>query len=159
MTVAPLRFCGVRARPVVKLAVIGTLVQQTTFYTILGHMPTIGGPPSTQGEKSPTNAEHGAEAVRATISWQLLRLPALLRYSLAWDQGTELASHARPSIDTGTAIYLANPNSPWRCSSIENTNGLLRQYFPKGTELARWHREDLDTVDLALSGRPPKTVN
>ena len=83
---------------------------------------------------------------------------ALLRAKGAWDQGAEMAQHAKLRIDTGLPVYFCDPQSPWRRATNENTNGLLRQYFPKGTDLARHSTEDLAAVAATLNGRPRKTL-
>ncbi len=138
---------------------IGTLVERTTRFTMLLHLPPMEGHDGAPRVKNgPPLAGHGAEAVRDAIARQITTLPNQLRRSLTWDQGAEMAQHATLRIDTGLAIYFANPHSPWQRGSNENTNGLLRQYFPKGTDLARWDRDDLDAVALALNTRPRKTL-
>ena len=100
----------------------------------------------------------GAEAVRDAIAATITTLPDQLRRTLTWDRGKEMAKHAQMEIDTGIQIFFADPHSPWQRGSNENTNGLLRQYFPKGTDLALWSRDELDAVAAALNGRPRKTL-
>lgn len=138
---------------------IGTLVERTTRYTMLLHLPPMEGHGQAPRERNgPPLAGHGAAAVRDAIAETFAALPEQLRRSLTWDQGTEMADHARLRIDTGLAVYFCNPHSPWQRGTNENTNGLLRQYFPKGTDLARHRRDDLDAVALALNNRPRKTL-
>src|SRR5262249_14674065 len=96
------------------------------------------------------------EAVRDEIARVIGTLPEQLRRSLTWDQGTEMAQHAQLRIDTGLAIYFCDPHSPWQRGTNENTNGLLRQYFPKGTDLHRHRRESRASVALALHTGPRK---
>ena len=117
---------------------IGTLVERTTRFTMLLHLPPMDGHGSQARIKNgPATAGHGAEAVRDAIADAIGTLPEQLRRSLTWDQGAEMAQHAQLRIDTGVAIYFCDPHSPWQRGTNENTNGLLRQYFPKGTDLAR----------------------
>ena len=138
---------------------IGTLVERSTRFTMLLHLPRMEGFGLTPPEKNgPPLAGHGAEAVRRAIVAQLGTLPDLLRRSLTWDQGAEMAQHVQLTIDSGIAVYFADPHSPWQRATNENTNGLLRQYFPKGTDLARWTVRDLDAVAATLNARPRKTL-
>jgi IS30 family transposase len=103
-------------------------------------------------------AGHGAEAVRDAIAQSITTLPEQLRRSLTWDRGAELAQHAQLRIDTGLAVYFCDPHSPWERGTNENTNGLLRQYFPKGTDLSKHSADDLAAVAASLNGRPRKTL-
>src|SRR5471030_1546982 len=135
---------------------IGTLVERSSRFTMLLHLPPMAG----QGPRvhnGPALAGHGAEAVRDAIATAIVTLPEQLRRSLTWDQGAEMAQHAQLRIQTGLPIYFCDPRSPWQRGSNENTNGLLRQYFPKGTDLARHSSEELEAVAIALNGRPRKT--
>jgi IS30 family transposase len=138
---------------------IGTLVERTTRFTLLLHLPRMDGHGAGPRIKNgPALAGHGAEAVRDAIADAISTLPDQLRRSLTWDQGAEMAQHAQLRIDAGLAIFFCDPHSPWQRGTNENTNGLLRQYFPKGTDLARHSRDDLDAVALALNTRPRKTL-
>jgi IS30 family transposase len=138
---------------------IGTLVERTTRFTMLLHLPRMDGHGDQPRIKNgPALAGHGAQAVRDAIATSILTLPEQLRRSLTWDQGAELAQHAQLRIDTGLAIYFCDPHSPWQRATNENTNGLLRQYFPKGTDLSKHTRSDLDAVAAALNSRPRKTL-
>ena len=138
---------------------IGTLVERTTRFTMLLHLPRMDSHGVGPREKNgPALAGHGAEAVRDEIARVIATLPEQLRRSLTWDQGAEMAQHAQLRVDIGLEIYFCDPHSPWQRGTNENTNGLLRQYFPKGTDLSRHQREDLDAVALALNTRPRKTL-
>jgi IS30 family transposase len=138
---------------------IGTLVERTTRFTMLLHLPRMDGYGTEPRVKNgPALAGHGAEAVRDAIAATITTLPGQLRRSLTWDRGKEMAQHAQLKIDTGVQIYFADPHSPWQRGTNENTNGLLRQYFPKGTDLARWNPSELDAVAATLNGRPRKTL-
>jgi IS30 family transposase len=138
---------------------IGTLVERSTRFTMLLHLPRMEGHgEGTRTKNGPALAGHGAEAVRDAIAAQIVTLPEQFRRSLTWDQGAEMAQHVQLRIDTGLAIYFCDPQSPWQRGTNENTNGLLRQYFPKGTDLARHTRDDLDAVAFALNTRPRKTL-
>ena len=137
---------------------IGTLVERTTRFTILLHLPRMQGHGQPRADNSPALAGHGAQAVRDAIASKITTLPEQLRCSLTWDQGAEMAQHAQLRIDTGLAIYFCDPHSPWQRATNENTNGLLRQYFPKGTDLSKHTATELDAVAAALNGRPRKTL-
>ena len=116
---------------------IGTLVERTTRFTMLLHLPRMEGHGTVPRVKNgPALAGHGAEAVRDAITRTITTLPAQLRRSLTWDQGAEMARHADLRIATGLPVYFCEPHSPWQRGTNENTNGLLRQYFPKGTDLS-----------------------
>lgn len=132
---------------------------------MLLHLPAMPGHSAGARVKNgPVLAGHGAKAVRDAIAAKITTLPETLRRSLIWDQGAELSQHAQLRIDTALAIYFCDPRSPWRRGTNENTNGLLRQYFPKGTDIGRYAEHELDagattlnsTADLIkhLTGRP-----
>ena len=136
---------------------IGTLVERSSRFTMLLYLPPMTG----QGPRvhnGPALAGHGAEAVRDAIATAIVTLPEQLRRSLTWDQGAEMAQHAQLRVQTGLPVYFCDPQSPWQRGSNENTNGLLRQYFPRGTDLARHDAEDLAAVAAALNSRPRKTL-
>ena len=138
---------------------IGTLVERTTRFTMLLHLPPMEGHGTGVREKNgPALAGHGAEAVRDAIAREITTLPKQVRRSLTWDQGAEMAQHARLRVDTGLQVYFCDPHSPWQRGTNENTNGLLRQYFPKGTDLGAHGADDLAAVAGALNGRPRKTL-
>jgi len=138
---------------------IGTLVERTTRFTILLHLPRIAGHnQEVHMKKGSALAGHGAEAVRDAITRAIFTLPEQLRRSLTWDQGAELAQHARLKIDAGIQVYFCDPHSPWQRGTNENTNGLLRQYFPKGTDLNAHNVDELEAVAHALNTRPRKTL-
>jgi IS30 family transposase len=137
---------------------IGTLVERSTRFTMLLHLPRMEGHGQVRVHNGPALAGHGAQAVRDAIASSITALPEQLRRSLTWDQGAEMAQHAQLRIDTGLAIYFCDPRSPWQRGTNENTNGLLRQYFPKGTDLSTHTPTDLDAVAAALNSRPRKTL-
>jgi IS30 family transposase len=138
---------------------IGTLVERTSRFTMLLHLPRMAGYGLEPRVKNgPALAGYGAEAMRDALTATIGTLPEQLRQSLTWDRGKDLAQHAQLTIDTGLQVYFADPHSPWQRGTNENTNGLLRQYFPKGTDLSRWSSGDLDAVAAALNGRPRKTL-
>ena len=120
---------------------IGTLVERTTRYVMLLKLP-----------------DNTAAAVRSAMSAKILTLPAELRRSVTWDRGKEMSQHLRFTIDTGVQVYFCDPNSPWQRGTNENTNGLLRQYFPKGTDLSAFTEGQLDTVAQELNERPRQTL-
>jgi IS30 family transposase len=101
---------------------------------------------------------HTAEAVRDAMITTITTLPEQLRRSVTWDQGREMARHAEITLATGLDIYFCDPHSPWQRGSNENTNGLLRQYFPKGSDLSQHNAEHLTAVAAELNGRPRKTL-
>jgi len=122
---------------------IATLVERQTRFAMLVELP--------QGRN--------AESVRVALTESIQRLPEALRRTLTWDQGKEMAEHARFTIDSNVRVYFCDPSSPWQRGTSENTNGLLRQYFPKGDDLARYDQAHLDQVADELNGRPRQTLN
>ena len=139
---------------------IGTLVERTTRFTMLLHLPSmVGHGCGLRAKNGPALAGHGAEAVRDAIAREITTLPEQLRQSLTWDQGAEMAQHAQLRVETGLAVYFCDPRSPWQRGTNENTSGLLRQYFPKGTDLGLHSAADLAAVASALNGRPRKTLD
>jgi len=138
---------------------IGTLVERSSRSTILVYLPRLEG----WGEKpavknGPALGGYGAAAMNAALTASMTKLPEQLRKTLTWDRGKELSGHAQLTLDTGTKVFFADPHSPWQRPTNENTNGLLRQYFPKGTDLSRWSSEDLEAVALAINNRPRKIL-
>jgi len=136
---------------------IGTLVERSSRFTMLLHLPLIeGDSPAAKSRAARTGA--GAGAVRHAIAETITTLPEQLRRSLTWDQGIEMAQHVQLRLDSGLQIYFCDPRSPWQRATNENTNGLLRQYFPRGTDLARHSAEELAAVAATLNGRPRKAL-
>jgi transposase, IS30 family len=123
-------------------SLIGTLVERQTRFVILAHLGT----------------DASTENVTAGIAEQILRLPQQPRRSLTWDQGREMARHREFTVATAVRVYLCDPHSPWQRGSNENTNGLLRQYFPKGMDLAARDQATLDRVAAELNRRPRQTL-
>jgi len=121
---------------------IGTLVERSTRFVMLLHLPD----------------DHRAETVRDAIVDKITTLPLALRRSLTWDQGVELARHTEITIAADLPVYFCDPHSPWQRGTNENTNGLLRQYFPKSADLAAYSADHLDAVAAQLNGRPRKTL-
>ena len=139
---------------------IGTLVERTTRFTMLLHLPRMAEHGvAARLKNGPALAGHGAEAVRDSIAQTITSLPEQLRRSLTWDQGAEMSQHARLKIDTGLDVYFCDPHSPWQRGTNENTNGLLRQYFPKGTDLSAHGPDEIAAVAASLNARPRKTLN
>jgi IS30 family transposase len=122
---------------------IGTLVERATRFVMLLHLPE----------------RHGALEVEHAMAEAMSRLPSFLRKTLTWDRGSEMANHARIAEATGLAIYFCDPHSPWQRGTNENTNGLLRQYFPKGSDLSIYPADYLDYVAMQLNNRPRKTLD
>src|ERR1700743_1447185 len=138
---------------------IGTLVERTTRFTMLLHLPRLAGyGEGPRADTGPALSGHGAEAVRDAITRTIVTLPEELRRSLTWDQGTEMAQHSRLKIDAGIQVYFCDPRSPWQRGTNENTNGLLRQYFQKGTDLSIYSADEISAVAAALNARPRKTL-
>lgn len=135
-----------------------TLVKRTTRYTMLLHLLAWTAWTNPASRMVPRVAGHGAEAVRHAIVAKIAALPADLRASLGLDQGSELSQHAQLRTDTGLQVFFCNPHSPWQRGTNENTNRLLRQYFPKGTDLCRYSQAKLDAVTRTLNDRPHKTL-
>ncbi|HKC27686.1 MAG TPA: IS30 family transposase, partial [Jatrophihabitans sp.] len=121
---------------------IGTLVERMTRFVLLLHLPE----------------RHGALEIEQAMATAMSRLPAVLRKSLTWDQGIEMANHVKIAQATGLQIYFCDPHSPWQRGSNENTNGLLRQYFPKSSDLSIYPADYLDYVAVQLNNRPRKTL-
>jgi IS30 family transposase len=121
---------------------IGTLVERKSRFVVLVELP--------DGRTAPV--------VRRALAKQMATLPEQLRHTLTWDQGKEMAEHLRFTVDTGIPVYFCDPRSPWQRGTSENTNGLLRQYLPKGTDLSRKTQADLDLVARELNGRPRETL-
>jgi IS30 family transposase len=109
-------------------------------------------------KNGPPLAGHGAKAVREAITRTIVSLPGELKRSLTWDQGAEMAEHARLKIDAGLDVYFCDPHSPWQRPTNENTNGLLRQYFPKGTDLSVHQAEEIAAIAATLNRRPRKAL-
>jgi IS30 family transposase len=137
---------------------IGTLVERSSRFTMLLHLPPMHGRHGPRVKDGSALTGHGAEAVRDAIIAAMTTLPDELRRSLTWDQGAEMAHHAQLRIDSGLEVYFCDPQSPWQRGSSENTNGLLRQCFPNGTDLARHSSGDVAAVAAVLNSRPRKTL-
>ncbi|WP_181642322.1 IS30 family transposase [Nocardioides massiliensis] len=138
---------------------IGTVVERTTRFTMLIHLPREEGYRHKQTPKNgPALAGYGAITMKNALANTMSTLPAQLARSLTWDRGKEMSAHAQFKVETGIPVFFADPQSPWQRGTNENTNGLLRQYFPKGTDLSRWSAEEIEAVAHALNTRPRKTL-
>ncbi|MFF0495653.1 IS30 family transposase [Nocardia aobensis] len=138
---------------------IGTVVDRTTRYTVLVHLPRERGwGKSAPVKNGPALSGYGALSMNKALAAALSKVPAQMLRSLTWDRGKELSAHVALTSKTGIPVFFADPNSPWQRGTNENTNGLLRQYFPKGTDLSRWTARDLAAVAHALNTRPRKVL-
>ena len=138
---------------------IGTLVERTTRFTMLIHLPREEGYRHKHTIKNgPALAGYSAITMKNALAATITTLPEQLRRSLTWDRGKEMSAHAQFKVETGIPVYFADPQSPWQRGTNENTNGLLRQYFPKGTDLSRWSAEEIEAVAATLNDRPRKTL-
>jgi IS30 family transposase len=121
---------------------VGTLVERSTRFVLLLHLPE----------------DHGALSVETAMRKAIKKLPDELARSISWDQGNEMANHVDFTVATGIPVYFCDPHSPWQRGSNENTNGLLRQYMPKSTDLSQHSAADLIRIQRSLNGRPRKTL-
>ena len=138
---------------------IGTVVERSSRSTLLIHLPRLEGWGETSPVKNgPALGGYGAEAMNAALTTAITTLPEQLRKTLTWDRGKEMSAHAHFALETGTKVFFADPHSPWQRPTNENTNGVLRQYFPKGTDLSRWSAADLEAIALAVNNRPRKVL-
>lgn len=143
-----------------KRSAIGTVVDRTTRFTLLVHVPREDGYGTIPRTKNgPALAGHGAITMKNALTTSMASLPDQLIRSLTWDRGKELSAHAAFTVETGIPAFFADPRSPWQRGTKENTNGLLRQYFPKGTDLSRWTSYDLEAVAAELNSRPRKILD
>jgi len=138
---------------------IGTVVERKTRFTMLVHLPREEGYRHKETPKNgPALAGYGAITMKNALADTMSSLPSALAKSLTWDRGKEMSAHAQFKVETGIPVFFADPQSPWQRGTNENTNGLLRQYFPKGTDLSRWSAEEIEAVAHALNTRPRKTL-
>ena len=138
---------------------IGTVVERTSRYTLLVHLPRLEGYGIEAPAKNrPALGGYGAIAMKDALQATMGSMPAGLLRSLTWDRGKELSAHSQFTIDTGIKVFFADPHSPWQRATNENTNGLLRQYFSKGTDLSRWSRDDILAVQNSINSRPRKVL-
>jgi len=126
---------------------------------MLLHLPRqVGYRHKATPKNGPALAGYGAVTMKNALASKMTTLPAQLRRSLTWDRGKELSAHAAFKVETDVPVYFADPHSPWQRATNEYTNGLLRQYFPKGTDLSRWKADEIEAVATALNGRPRKVL-
>ena len=138
---------------------IGTVVERTTRFTMLVHLPREEGYRHKETPKNgPALAGYGAITMKNALASTMTTLPEQLARSVTWDRGKEMSAHAQFKVETGIPVFFADPQSPWQRGTNENTNGLLRQYFPKGTDLSRWSQEEIEAVAHTLNSRPRKTL-
>lgn len=138
---------------------IGTLVERSSRFIMLIHLlREIGYGMTPRTKNGPALAGYGAVTMAKALQKTVADLPAELWQSLTWDRGKELSDHARFTVESGVKVFFADPHSPWQRGTNENTNGLLRQYFPKGTDLSRWSAQEIQAVAQALNTRPRKTL-
>jgi len=138
---------------------VGTVVKRTTRFTMLVHLPREQGYRHKHTIKNgPALAGYGAITMKNALVQTMSTLPDQLARSLTWDRGKEMSAHAQFKVETGIPVFFADPQSPWQRGTNENTNGPLRQYFSKGTDLSRWTAEDIEAVAHALNTRPRKTL-
>ena len=138
---------------------IGTVVDRSTKYTMLVHLPREEGYRHKESVKNgPALAGYGALTMKDALARTMAGLPTELARSLTWDRGKEMSAHAQFRVETGIPVFFADPQSPWQRGTNENTNGLLRQYFPKGTDLSRWSAQEIEAVAHALNTRPRKSL-
>ena len=126
-----------------KMTSIATLVERKSRYVMLCKLPN----------------GHNAEAVRTALAKRIVTLPTHLRRSFTWDQGKEMAEHAQFTVDTGVQVYFCDPKSPWQRGTNENTNGLLRQFLPKSSDLSQFSQQQLNQIARLLNGRPRQTLS
>jgi IS30 family transposase len=138
---------------------VGTIVERTSRFTMLVHLPREDGWRHKGAiHNGPALAGYGAITMKNALAYTMSTLPDQMARSLTWDRGKEMSAHAQFKVETGIPVFFADPNSPWQRGTNENTNGLLRQYFPKGTDISRWSADELDAVAHALNTRPRKTL-
>jgi IS30 family transposase len=143
-----------------KRSAIGTVVDRTTRFTVLVHLPREPGYGTIPRTKNgPALAGYGAISMKNALTTSMSTLPEQLARSLTWDRGKELSAHAAFTVETGIPVFFTDPRSPWQRGTNENTNGLLRQYFPKGTDLSRWSNNDLEAVAAEINSRPRKILD